>query len=47
MSKVELEGELFVLVEEIKTIEGEADVNICAELCGINIWDWLYSYIVI
>lgn len=43
MSKVELEGELFVLVEETKTIEGEEDVSICAELCGINIWDWLYK----
>lgn len=36
--KVELEGELFILVEEDEETE---DVNICAEVCGINIWDWL------
>ena len=37
-NKVKLEGELFVIVEE--TLDGE-DVNICAEVNGVNIWDWL------
>ena len=41
MTKVELEGELFILVEETKTPEGEEDISICADVCGINIWEWL------
>jgi len=36
MSKVELNGELFVLVEE-----NDEDLIICAEIDGFNIWDWL------
>ena len=36
--KVELQGELFILVEETKD---DDDVTICAEIGGINIWDWL------
>ena len=40
MSKIELEGELLILVEETTT-DGEQDVSICAEVAGINIWDWL------
>lgn len=36
--KIELEGQLLVLVEEDS--EG---VHITAEICGINIWDWLYQ----
>ena len=43
MSKIELEGELFVLVEETKTADGDDDVSICAELGGINIWGWLHN----
>jgi hypothetical protein len=38
--KIELEGELFTLVEEVDK-NGEKDVDICAEVCGVNIWDWL------
>jgi len=34
--KLTLEGELFVLVEE-----GDEEVTICAEIMGVNIWDWL------
>ena len=36
-NKVELEGDLFILVEE----DDEEGVSICAEMSGINIWDWL------
>jgi phosphotransferase system IIA component len=34
--KIELEGELFTLVEE----DGD-DVSICAEIAGVDIWKWL------
>jgi hypothetical protein len=37
--KVILKGKLFVLVEE--GINPEDDIDICAEVDGINIWDWL------
>lgn len=35
-NKLVLEGELFILVE--KDDEG---THICAEINGINLWDWL------
>jgi hypothetical protein len=38
MSKTELEGELFVLVEET---EDKEDVIITAEINGFNIWNWI------
>jgi len=38
MSKTELEGELFILVEET---EDKEDVIITADVNGFNIWDWL------
>jgi len=39
--KIELEGELFVLVEETLDEEKEKDVKIVAEVGGVNVWDWL------
>lgn len=42
-AKTELEGELFILVEEVEN-EGEEDVKISAEINGFNIWDWLSSH---
>jgi hypothetical protein len=34
--KIELEGELFTLVEDVKD-----DTLICAEIAGVDIWKWL------
>jgi hypothetical protein len=39
--KVELEGKLFVLVEEDREND---DVSICAEISGIDIWKWLKEH---
>jgi hypothetical protein len=39
--KIILEGELFVLVEE--DLENE-DVNICAEIGGVDLWAWLRNH---
>ena len=37
--KISLEGELFTLVEEDDT-----GVHVCAEISGINVWDWLEKH---
>jgi hypothetical protein len=37
--KVELEGKLFVLVEE-----DNEETSICAEVSGIDIWKWLENH---
>jgi hypothetical protein len=37
--KVVLKGKLFVLVEE--GLNEDDDISICAEVDGINVWDWL------
>jgi hypothetical protein len=37
VNKTIVEGELSVLVEE----DEEEGVSICAEVNGINIWDWI------
>ena len=39
--KITLEGKLFVLVEET---EDKEDVSICAEVGGINLWDWMRAH---
>jgi len=38
--KVELEGKLFVLVEQ----EPNEETSICAEIGGIDIWKWLENH---
>jgi len=35
-NKLALEGELFILIEE-----DDEGTHICAEINGINLWDWL------
>ena len=35
--KINLEGELFILVEETE----DDDISICVEVAGINVWNWL------
>jgi len=39
--KVELEGKLYVLVEEGI---GDEETTICAEVGGIDIWKWLEQH---
>ena len=39
MNKIELQGRLCVIVEESE----DNDLFICADIGGINIWDWLKS----
>ena len=39
--KITLEGQLFTLVE--LSNDGK-DVDICAEIGGVNIWDWLKTH---
>lgn len=41
-NKLQLEGNLFVLVEE--SLERKGDVDICAEVAGVDIWDWLLKH---